>query len=214
MKRKYPRTFHLPWSEGQSSDDKTFMPEAVDAMFRGRAVVVTEKLDGENTTIYADGTTHARSLENVAHPARTWVRRFAAEVGPLLPPGWRLVGENLYAQHSIPYTRLPSYFILFGVVDDADMALAWDDVVEWSRLLDVTHVPVVWRGRWDMNPLSRLRVTHSAFGPTAEGYVIRDAGAFPMSEFSRHAAKYVRKGHVQTEKHWMHGPIVPNRLAT
>jgi len=52
-----------------------------------------------------------------------------------------------------------------------------------------------------------------AFGPVAEGYVVRVAHAFPMSEFSSHAAKFVRAGHVQTDTHWMHTTIVPNQLA-
>lgn len=92
-RKKYPRTFHLPWSESKTEDDKTLSPQQVEKMFVGKQVVVTEKLDGE-----------------------------------------------------------------------------------------------------------------------AEGYVIRTESGFPMSNFGRHAAKFVRKGHVQTKDHWMHTKIVPNRL--
>ena len=52
MWTKYPRTPHLPWSPGASDDD---VRVADTAMSEGREVVVTEKLDGENTTLYADG---------------------------------------------------------------------------------------------------------------------------------------------------------------
>ena len=45
---KYPRTMHLPFSEGVTSDDK--MIKSLDA-FQNCRVIVTEKMDGENTTI-------------------------------------------------------------------------------------------------------------------------------------------------------------------
>ena len=52
---KYPRTYHLPWSEGRTDDDKVLSD---DSQFIGKYVVVTEKMDGENTTIYSDGYLH------------------------------------------------------------------------------------------------------------------------------------------------------------
>ena len=56
MRTHYPRTPHLPWSPGATPDDvRAGDPGAL----RGREVVVTEKLDGENTTLYRDGM-HAR----------------------------------------------------------------------------------------------------------------------------------------------------------
>ena len=45
MKIKYPRTFHLPWSPGATSDDK--MLKSIEH-FIGKEVVITEKMDGEN----------------------------------------------------------------------------------------------------------------------------------------------------------------------
>ena len=59
---KYPRTFHLPWSPGVASDDKVI--ESLDA-FVGREVVVTEKMDGENSSLYSNGHIHARSMDSV-----------------------------------------------------------------------------------------------------------------------------------------------------
>lgn len=43
-KVKFPRTYHLPWSEGRSSDDKVL--ESLDS-FIEQEVVVTVKMDGE-----------------------------------------------------------------------------------------------------------------------------------------------------------------------
>lgn len=42
---KYPRTYHLPYSEGTTNDDKKLES---DEYFRGKYVIITEKLDGEN----------------------------------------------------------------------------------------------------------------------------------------------------------------------
>ena len=46
-----------------------------------------------------------------------------------------------------------------------------------------------------------------------EGFVVRCAKRFHFNEFARHVAKWVRRGHVQTDHHWMHAQIVPNGLA-
>ena len=46
---KYPRTFHFPWSDSVMGDDHIFT-EFENLI--GKEVVVTEKMDGENTNIY------------------------------------------------------------------------------------------------------------------------------------------------------------------
>ena len=45
---KYPRSHHAPWSEGMHGDDRRIA--GMDA-FVGKRVIVTEKKDGENTTL-------------------------------------------------------------------------------------------------------------------------------------------------------------------
>jgi hypothetical protein len=96
---KYPRTPHLPWSPGASPDD--LFLESLDC-FRDQDVVVTEKLDGENTTLYPEGL-HARSIDSRHHPSRDWVKSLHGAVRHLIPAGFRVCGENLFARHSIAY---------------------------------------------------------------------------------------------------------------
>lgn len=67
---KYPRTPHLPWSAGKTDDDIVLLSTE---HFEGKKVVVTEKLDGENTTMYTDYL-HARSTINRPHISRGWVK--------------------------------------------------------------------------------------------------------------------------------------------
>ncbi|MEI8604633.1 RNA ligase family protein [Pseudoalteromonas sp. B160] len=47
MRVKYPRTPHLPWSPGATEDD---IHQGNLSCFANKQVVVTEKMDGENTT--------------------------------------------------------------------------------------------------------------------------------------------------------------------
>ena len=96
---KYPRTYHAPWSQGATNDDK--IHKTMDH-FLGKRVIVTEKMDGESCSFYNDYI-HARSLDSVNHYTRNWVKQFHANniMGNI--PGLRICGENLYAVHSIKY---------------------------------------------------------------------------------------------------------------
>ena len=208
---KYPRTWHLPDSPNRGTDGDHV--HADHSTFTGREVVVTEKLDGENTTIYADGHCHARSVSSGYHPTRTWVRALAGRVSHQLPAGWRISGENTFGRHSIAYDRLPSYFQLFAVYDDRDTCLSWDDTERWARDLGVDLVPVLLRGTFDRAAVLALLEGPSAFGPEREGVVVRWAEAFPRDAHERATGKLVRRDHVKTDQHWMHGEVQPNGLA-
>ncbi|MEU1179884.1 RNA ligase family protein [Streptomyces sp. NPDC005820] len=204
MRTAYPRTPHLPWSPGVSADDvRTGGLEG----FVGREVVVTEKLDGENTTLYADGL-HARSVDSAHHPSRAWVKALQGRVGARIPAGWRVCGENLYARHSLAYDTLDGYFYGFSVWDAHDRCLGWDDTVRFLRGLGVPVPPVLWRGVFDERTLRRLRVETGR----QEGFVVRTVEGFARAEFAGRVAKWVRSGHVTTDTHWMHAAVVANGL--
>lgn len=203
---KYPKTMHLPWSPGLQNDDRVIT--SLDA-FIGEEVVVTEKMDGENTTLYTD-TLHARSIDGRYHPSRSWVKGFWGEkIAGRLPHFFRICGENMYAQHSIAYYDLESYFYGFSLWD-GDVCLAWDDTEIAFESWGVTPVPVLWRGEWNENTIRYLSTNLNLL--TQEGLVVRVARSFTMDEFQRVVAKWVRKGHVQTDEHWMHKEVVPNGL--
>lgn len=204
---KYPRTHHLPWSENITDDDR-IMPTTEHLV--GQQVVVTEKMDGENTTMYSDHI-HARSVDSGNHLSRDWVKNFWAQISYEIPTGWRVCGENLYAEHSIPYT-VPTYFMGFSVWTDQNICLSWSETLEWFELLGITPVPTLYEGIYDEDVIRKLwcKKLHR---DTSEGYVVRIADSFPLGSFRYNVGKYVRKDHVQTVKHWMHGqPVVPNKL--
>lgn len=206
--QKYPSTPHLPWSPGLQNDDRRI--ESLDGLI-GREVVVTEKLDGENTTIMSDRV-HARSLDSRNHPSRNWVKAFAGDIQWRLVPNWRICGENVYAKHSIYYDNLESYFYGFSIWSPNDISRPWDETVNTFVNFGIVPAPVLWRGTFDEKKLREL--SDSLDTEKIEGFVVRVVGEIPVADFGRLVAKWVRKGHVQTDEHWMTAPIIPNKLAS
>ena len=201
---KYPRTPQLPWSPGFSDDDIIL---GVTQNFVGREVIVTEKLDGENTSLYADHI-HARSIDSRHHPSRNWVKQLHGRIAHHIPDGWRICGENVYAKHSLFYDDLDSYFFLFSIWDEANACLDWDATLEWSDLLEVPTPPQLYRGTWDEETIRSLPINEHR----QEGYVVRLVDGYRYDDFQSSIAKWVRPGHVQTDQHWMHAAVVPNKL--
>lgn len=193
------------WSLGRGNDDKVL--QNVDH-FNGKQVIVTEKVDGECTTLYADYT-HARSINSCHHSSRDWVKAFHGRIAHGLPEGWRICGENMYARHSIPYNNLPSYFLGFSVWDGT-FCFDWDSTLYVFDVVGITPVPVLWTGVFD--ELKLIQLADSLDPNTQEGYVVRVADSFAYEQFGVSVAKYVRANHVQTDEHWLTQPIVPNGL--
>jgi hypothetical protein len=207
---KYPRTPHLPWSRSRTDDDKVLTSTD---HFLGQSVVVTEKLDGENTTMLR-AHCHARSLDSKHHPSRNYVKGIWGRIRHDLPEGWRFCGENVFATHSIHYTALTDYFYLIAVFDEQHRCLSWDETCTWAAMLSLQTVPVIWSGIYDEPAIQALWPRPSCFGAAeSEGYVVRRTCGFHATEFRDYVAKFVRPHHVQTDEFWMNQPIVPNLLA-
>lgn len=209
--QKYPRTPHLPFSGGATDDDKTLLWDELRGTRLAHAdeIIVTEKMDGENFSGYADGHFHARSIDSRHHPSRDWVAKKWSEVYYLLPEGHRVCAENLYAKHSIHYEDLESYLYVFSIWD-RDECLSWDETVDWCQLLGLVHVPVLYRGPFDEGRLEEI--AEGIDTDSQEGYVVRVADSFCYDGFGSCVAKWVREDHVQTSEHWMHKEVVPNDL--
>jgi hypothetical protein len=198
---KYPRTPHLPTSPGFSDEDINWTS---DEHMHGIEVVVTEKMDGENTTMYDDHI-HARSLTDMSyHASRTWVKNLHGSIAHNIPQTYRICGENLYAKHSLAYENLSSYFMVFSIWDGAN-CLSWDETTEWCDLLGLTHVPVLYYGTYDDLNLD-------IDTDTSEGYVVRPAESFVLSKFRSVVAKWVRPDHINSDHHWIHKHVVQNKI--
>lgn len=203
---KYPRTYHLPFSLGISSDDKILKKTSI---FENKRVIATEKMDGENTTIYTNAF-HARSIDSRSHPSRNMIAKLQGEIGYKIPEKWRICGENLFAQHSISYNELESYFLAFSVWNEDNICLSWDETTKFLKSLDLNHPKVLFDDIWNENEIKKL--SNSLDFNKQEGFVIRIAESFKYEDFSNSVAKFVRKNHVNTDTHWMHKEIKPNKL--
>jgi hypothetical protein len=206
---KYPRTYHMPSSPGTTNDDKKL--SSLDH-FEDLEVVITVKMDGENTSLYRDHI-HARSEDSLDHPSRHWIKNLHGKICFHLPENTLLCGENLYAKHSIHYTNLRGYFYLFSVWDTiGNFCLPWDHTVAWAHKLDIPLVPVLYKGLFDYNVIRQFEQMTTYDGDEMEGFVIRRTCDFSREFFTHSVAKYVRANHVQTDDHWMYQQIVRNEL--
>lgn len=198
---KYGRTYHFPFSEGVASDDKV-LHDWQDIL--NQEVVLTEKLDGENSCLKSTGV-YARS--HSAPTQNPWARnmvelweRLRFDLGNL-----EVFGENLYGVHSIEYSKLSYHFYVFAVRID-DEWLSWEEVLFYAEMLELPTVPVLEIGRFTEAELKKIikqrMVEGSVLGGDCEGLVLRNFNAFPTADFKYNVLKYVRKNHVQTDEHW------------
>lgn len=209
---KHPRLYHFPWSESLTDDDR--MLRDLSGMI-GKEVIVTEKADGEQTTIYNDYL-HARSIDGPSHASRNMVKSFAAQWQYGLSENQRVCGENVFAAHSIAYDAnnpAPHHFLGFSMWEGMT-CLSWDETMENFEILGITPVRQMWRGVFDEKAIRALYNPARDWN-TVEGYVVRLTDSFGYGEFRKSVAKYVRKDHVQTTQHWRHGQrIIPNTFST
>jgi hypothetical protein len=199
QRTKYPSTAYLKLSPSG-------LPLA--GALAGANVVITEKMDGENTTI-AQGYTHARSVDSRHHPSRSWLKSWHQQIAWQIPEGLRICGENLYAKHSIYYPDLESYFYGFSAWRGTT-CLPWAETLGIFESLGIQPVPVLFEGK--LSDLVCAQVVQGLDLSRQEGFVVRVAGGFELEQFPEKVQKWVRHGHVQTDQHWASQAVVPNGL--
>jgi hypothetical protein len=215
MSTKYSRTPHVSFSPGATSDDKRL---ASNDHFLGKEIVITSKVDGSNVCLTNEHC-FARSHNSAPkHPSFDLFKQIHSQIKHSIPENLFIYAEYAFARHSIAYTQLPSYLLIFNILDtQTDTWLSWDDVDLVVASLQLTTVPVLWRGVLGSERALQSKIEALAgqkeFGvDEREGVVVRLAASFPKSEFGVSMGKWVRQGHVQTDEHWMHQAITRNRL--
>lgn len=204
---KYPKIPHLSYSNSIGKDDIIF-----NSSFDDKDVVITEKMDGENTALYNDYL-HARSINSGAHISRNWLKAFHSNIKYLIPENYRICGEYLYAKHSILYENLPSYFLVFGIFREICRRIeyiAWDDVEDFCTKIGFKTVPVLFSGIYNDGAIGTL--INDAYNEKREGFVIRNRSGFPIDVFQYNIAKFVRPSHVKTDSHWRHQKVIANKI--
>lgn len=212
---KYPRTPHLPQSPGGTNDDKRLTDLSG---LQGRHLVATEKLDGSNVCLQRDqcfARTHAHAP---THPSFDLFKVYHARMKDKIPEYLQIFGEWLYAKHSIYYTSLPDYLMVFGIRDlRTNMWGDWPEVEMWAEELGCPTTPVLAYIPEEADlqkTFEELAARPSSCGGDSyEGFVVRRFEYYDDENFSNAVAKYVRKDHVTSPHHWKMMQIVRNRLA-
>lgn len=212
---KYNRTFHFPWSKGASSDDK--IAKSV-SNFLNKEIVITEKLDGSCASLESDNC-FARSHNGPpTHPSFDSLKALHANIKYKIPKNFQIFGEYCYAQHSIYYNKLPGIFMIFNIRDLLkDVWYSWNDVELWASDLNLPTVPLLFKGKVSSEKeleklTSGFMNKPSLYGDTREGIVARLSNEFKDEDFSKSVLKMVRPNHVNTDEHWSHQIIKPNKV--
>lgn len=217
---KYPRTPHFSFSPGATKDDK--IQRDLSSLL-GQNIVALEKMDGSNSCLEKQGVFARTHAHSPTHPSFDHLKAFHQSVKWKMNDHVQYFGENLYATHSIAYSELPGYFLLFGVRDLSDLEddgswLQWDLVEDYAAGIGVPTVPVLWTGKAPKTEkdLQKL-VEEMASGPSKcggekEGVVVRVAREFGDEEFGKCVLKFVRANHVSTGDHWALEEMKRNKL--
>lgn len=214
---KYNRTFHFEWSQGATNDDKIAL--SIDNLIN-QPIVITEKMDGSNTSLEADGCFARTHSGPPTHISFDGLKSLHASLKWKIPIDVQLFGEWCFARHSIEYSELPSYFLLFNVRETSSDIISWsswEEVEMWANEIEVPTVPVLFKGTVSsakqLQELTEsLMIQTSKCGGIREGIVARVQREFINEDFSSCVLKCVRANHVQTSEHWKNQEIVKNKL--
>ena len=213
---KYNRTFHVPWSKGATNDDKITQDLS---QLINQPIVITEKMDGSNTSLEHDGCFARTHSGPPSHVSFDGLKALHASLKYKIPDNIQLFGEWCFALHSIAYSELPGYFLLFNVRDlSSNIGWAsWEEVEMWAEEIGVPTVPVLFKGQVDSEQklqelVESLMIQPSHCGGIREGVVTRIQNSFSDDKFSSCVLKCVRANHVQTSEHWKDQEITKNKL--
>lgn len=214
ISQKYGRTYHFPFSPGTTSDDRINHDYWSDIQ-NIEELVITEKLDGENTCINQFGVFARSHAAPTRHPWAGYLKQrwelIKNDLGNI-----EIFGENLYAIHSIVYPKIEEHFYVFAI-REKNKWLSWEEVKFYASLLDFALVPEIKTINKPIdeylfkNEILDIIKNESFYGSldsisnvncTMEGVVVRNTNAYLVEYFKQNVFKYVRKGHVNTDQHW------------
>ena len=209
MNKKFPRMPHLPWSPGGTKDDKTLSSAS---HLVGLPILITEKIDGSNLCMTRDDV-FARSHSSwPTHKSFDMAKALHASIKNNIDKRASIFGEWAYAVHSIEYTSLPGYFLVFAVRWERNGCwLDWREVDDIAFCLGLPTVPILYKGviytETELEDITtKLGEAKSNFGLVREGIVIRNREEF--YDFDSNVAKWVKADHpANPDEHWMFRPI-------
>ncbi len=217
---KFPTTPHLLWlASAAAREDKVLSRIEADS-FLSQSVIVEEKVDGANLGISFDthGNLMAQNRGNLVERGTkgqfaslwTWLSGRESNLFDALEDRLILFGEWCYARHSIHYTRLPDFFLVFDIFDKQEQrfmcSLRRDQIVGELKLATVPRVDA---GVFSLDEIPSLIGWSSLYDGPMEGIYLRQEN----SNWLIQRAKVVRAEFVeQIGEHWSKQSSLPNRL--
>ncbi|MDZ4326120.1 MAG: RNA ligase family protein [Pseudomonas sp.] len=220
---RFPHTPHLAWlGTGEPRDDKLLSPGEAKELLAGE-VVIEEKLDGANLGISLgdDGELRAQNRGQYLQPPYTgqfsrlvgWLQAHKAALRDVLTPGRIVFGEWCAARHSLDYTALPDWWLIFDIYERAtERFWCTERRNAWATAIGVPTVPELGRGGYTQEQLKHLLdacPSRYRDGPM-EGIVVRKQDAQHMIA----RAKLVRPDFSQAiDQHWRRRGVQWNHCA-
>ena len=222
---KFPRTPHL-FNLGAATPDDIVSPLPSNT---DTHVVITEKVDGANTGFSLSADRTQVVVQNRSHyvnpTSHAQFKRLGAWVNvhraglyrvldrdPHFAQRYVLFGEWLAATHSIAYTQLPDWFLVFDLYDRSTRS--WADRRSLEVLLagtDIRLVPVLYQGQ--MPPEDDLRRMVQQWSRFTDGRLEGVYVKVERDEKVTSRGKVVRSDFIAGNEHWSKGPLQTNELA-
>ena len=182
----YPRVGHLVAGRG-SRDDVDLDAAGVQAVVGGE-VVVEEKLDGANVSLWLEDGQVACGLRSgpgamdragQLGPLRAWIAQHDEALRQALAHYEAIYAEWLLLSHSVSYDRLPSYLVVLDLWRPGGFATP-DERNRVCAAAGLPTPPEVWRGVPGSVAEIERRLGPSAFGhEPMEGLVVRTLDGRP-----------------------------------
>lgn len=218
---RFPHTPHLAWlSERSAREDKVLSAHEAKTLLKG-IVTVEEKIDGANLGISLNSSGEIQFQnrgEYLFEPysgqfsrLSGWLRQHEFALKKILRPEIILFGEWCAAKHSLEYTHLEDWFLLFDVYD-RNLKKFWS--IERRNLIakdaGLAHVPKIYQGcisiSYAHDILSSSKSKYRLGNP--EGIIIRK----DSEHWNEVRAKLVRPDFSQSiSEHWRKQSITWNK---
>lgn len=217
---KFPRTRHLMNLGAMARDDLLMSKTDIKNMLDGE-ITVEEKIDGANLgfRLSSDGKIMAQNRSHYVsssyHPQfkklDQWIESHKFDLIDILSRGnYIIYGEWLYSKHSINYTNLPDYFIMFDLYDiDTKSFFSRDYIEQLLESKDISLVPLMFKGKTNLDNLKKLVHTKSQFYEgMVEGVYVR---SFESNKV-KYRGKIVRSDFICGDEHWTKGKQILNTI--
>jgi ATP-dependent RNA circularization protein (DNA/RNA ligase family) len=219
---KFPHTPHIDWlGKGQPREDKVLSMEDAQRILKS-SLIVEEKIDGANLGISLDQQGQLQPQNRgqyLIQPYRgqfsrleSWLSSRKHSLEEQLGKHLILFGEWCAARHSLDYSKLPDWFIVFDVYDRMEQRF-WSTQRrdQLAKKLALPTVPKLFTGSSNLDELKEILINAKSQyrSGSLEGIVIRQES----TEWLEKRAKLVRADFTQSiEKHWASRPIEWNRI--